>query len=459
MTYLDDNPELHDSLLLERDDALWLVSHDAGCWTLPTFVAEEQHTAEVERFGQHVQARYGLKVCLLGAVLSEFDPAANRMRRAYLAELAAGTLAEGRWWPRRAIIESALELHANVAALVERWAGGALKAGDALWNRTGWLEEARAWVSAQVGPVYDIEQVRVSESSTVMRVLASGRTLYFKAVAPEAAREPPVTAALARLTTHVPPVRAVDTGRRLLLMEAVSGKPLDARDMAVWCTVARALSELQRRCVDAVSELRSLGCEVASARKIVEPFSELLADEDGLLVGKPAGLTSSEVARLHSVAPELVAEAGALDDGLLPLTVDHGDLWPSNVLVGPEACAFVDWEDVRIAHPFMTPFQLLAGAHMDHRFADEDAAYAAIREAYLEGWGAWAPAPVLRRAFDMAHDIAAVGVASSYRCAPPELTGAHPWIREMPAFCLRRILARRGYAPSFPWAARAVHGG
>lgn len=450
MTYLEDNPEFHDLLLLERDDALWLVSHDVDSWTLPAFVAEEQHTAEVERFGQHLQARYGVKVCLLAMVLSEFEPAANRVRRAYLAELAAGTVAEGRWWSRRAIIENALDLHANVEALVKKWAAGLLKAGDAVWNRTGWLEQARAWVSAHVGPVYEIEQVRVSESSTVMRVLASGRTLYFKAVALEAVREPPVTAALARLTKHVPPVRAVDIERRLLLMEAVSGKPLDARDMAVWCTVARALSELQRQCVDVVSELRSLGCKVASARTIVEPFSALLADEVGLLAGRPAGLTSAEVARLHSIARELAAEAGALDDGPLPLTVDHGDLWPSNVLFGPAACAFVDWEDVRIAHPFITPFQLLAGAHMDRRFADEDAAYVAIREAYVEGWGAWAPAPDLRRAFDMAHDIAAVGVASSYHRAPPELAGAHPWIREMPAFCLRRILARRSYAPSLP---------
>ncbi|MFL5301878.1 MAG: phosphotransferase, partial [Anaeromyxobacteraceae bacterium] len=129
-----------------------------------------------------------------------------------------------------------------------------------------------------------------------------------------------------------------------------------------------------------------------------------------------------------------------------PLTVDHGDLWPSNVLVGPGGCAFVDWEDVRVAHPFVSAFQLLAGAHLDRRFVDEPATYTAVREAYLRDWSAWAPALLLRDAFDAAHDVAAVAVAASYRRYPPAVVAAHPWMREMPPFCLRRIITRRAWA-------------
>lgn len=446
MGYLRDNPDFHHVLLLERDDALWLVPDDGGRWTLPGFVSDEQHTAEVELVARQMRARHGLRISILGTVASDFDEAANRVRKAYLAEALADTLAAGRWWPRTAVAAGDAPLSQEAQALVARWVTRSLSAGDTAWSRPGWLAEALAWAAAHVGPVSDVEQVRVSEFSTVVRIVAGGRVRYFKAVAPSAACEPPVTAALARRTAHVPPVLAVDGTRRFLLMESFAGEPLATGEVTVWAAVARALGELQRECIDGVSELRALGCEVAPATTLVEPLSALLADAKALLVGEPAGLTADEVATLRTLAPRLVADARALDAGPLPLTVDHGDLWPSNVLVGPGGCAFVDWEDVRVAHPFLSPFQLLAGAHLDRRFADEAAAYAVVREAYLAGWSGWAPASLLREAFDVAHDVAAVAVAASYHRYPLAVVEAHPWMREMPPFCLRRIIARRAWA-------------
>jgi hypothetical protein len=66
---------------------------------------------------------------------------------------------------------------------------------------------------------------------------------YFKAVAPTAAREPAVTAALARRTPHVPPVLAIDGARRFLLMEGFAGEPLATGDVAVWADVVVALGD------------------------------------------------------------------------------------------------------------------------------------------------------------------------------------------------------------------------
>jgi len=62
------------------------------------------------------------------------------------------------------------------------------------------------------------------------------------------------------------------------------------------------------------------------------------------------------------------------------------------------------------------------------------------------GRGAWAGRAELARAFDAAHDVAAVAVAASYRGYTLAVVQAHPWMREMPAFCLSRILARRAAA-------------
>lgn len=444
MAYLRDNPAFVHAILLERDDALWLVPDDRGHWTLPGFVSDEQHTAEVELVVRRMRALYGVRVSILGTVATDFDEATNCMRKTYLAEALTDMSGAGRWWPRTALAAGAATPSAEARAPITGWVTRSLDAGDTAWSRSGWLAQAMAWVSAHAGPVADVEQVRMSEFSTVIRIVAGGCTRYFKAVAPTAAREPSVTAVVARHTEHVPRVVAVDGG--FLLMDAFAGQPLASKDIAVWAAVARALVDLQQDCIDAVAELRTRGCEVITASTLVEPLATLLVDADALLVGEPAGLTADEVGVLRALAPGLGAAARALDAGPLPLTVDHGDLWPSNVLVGPGGCAFVDWEDTRLTHPFVGLFQLLAGAHLEGRFADEAAAHAAIRDAYLSGWTRWAPMPLLRATFDVAHDVAAVAVAASYRRYAPAVVAAHPWMREMPPFCLRRILTRRGLA-------------
>lgn len=446
MGYLKGNPEFHHQLLLVRDDALWLVPDERGAWALPGFVGDEQHTAEVGRIARHVSERFGARVVILGRAATEFDPVANRVHKADLAEpLVDPEERFGRWWPRASLTAADAPLAGDSRALVTRWATGDVAlAEDTPWSRPGWHATALAWIAAAAGPVGGVEQVRVSEFSTVLRVEAAGRALYFKSVAEAAALEPPVTAALARRSAHLPPVLAVDAARRFLLMEAFAGQPLTApEDVATWVAAAQAYGDLQRQCLDAVDELRGLGCAIATAASLAEPLAALLDDREPLLAGSAGGLDGDQIAALRALVPEVADAAALLDSGPLPPALDHGDLWPSNVLVGRAGCAFVDWEDVRVAHPFLSLFQLLTGAYLDRRFADHDTAAARVRDAYLTGWSAWAGRADLARAFDAAHDIAAVAVAASYRRYPPAVVQAHPWMREMPAFCLGRILARR----------------
>src|SRR3954465_4837842 len=110
MGYLRDNPLFHHLLVLERDDALWLVPDDTGSWTLPGFVSKEQHTAEVELVARHMRARYGLPVSILGTLATEFAVAANGVRKAWLAEARVDTAAAGRWWPRTAVAAGEAQL-------------------------------------------------------------------------------------------------------------------------------------------------------------------------------------------------------------------------------------------------------------------------------------------------------------------------------------------------------------
>lgn len=91
---------------------------------------------------------------------------------------------------------------------------------------------------------------------------------------------------------------------------------------------------------------------------------------------------------------------------------------------------------MRLAHPFLSLFQLLNGTYLDRRFADHDAAAARIRDAYLAGFSTWAGRVELAHAFDTAQDVYAVAVAASGHRYPPAVAQVHPWMREMPAFCL-----------------------
>src|SRR5689334_15091969 len=119
MSHLRDNPVFHHVHLLERGDALWLLPDDGGRWTLPGFVSDEQHTAEVELVADHMRPRHGVRMAVLGTVAGEFDDAANRVRKAHLAEALSDTPAaaaggrappwppatprcartRSRWWP------------------------------------------------------------------------------------------------------------------------------------------------------------------------------------------------------------------------------------------------------------------------------------------------------------------------------------------------------------------------
>jgi len=60
----------------------------------------------------------------------------------------------------------------------------------------------------------------------------------------------------------------------------------------------------------------------------------LFADEAAFLVGEEHGLTSAELERLLAAQPWLEAACDELTSSSLPLTIEHGDLWASNIYVG-----------------------------------------------------------------------------------------------------------------------------
>jgi len=313
----------------------------------------------------------------------------------------------------------------------------------------GWWDRALAWAGQQLHPVrvHAVEQLRSSESSSVIRLDTEDGAAFLKAVAASLAREVPVTAALSRVAgSVVPDVVAVDLTQRWMLLRGAPGRPLEELpNVAIWEQAVGQYARFQLAAAAQVSTLTALGCPTLTRADLERDILEVLASDQAMRVGEPGGLEDVQVRRLRTLRPELLASAASLER-TGQVSIDHGDLFPGNVLSTGETSQVVDWEDARIAHPFLSVFPLLAGARMQGTFDDHRAASERIRDAYLKAFAGLAPVAALRAAFDDAQALAAVRMAATYLRAPSDIQRAHPWMREMPAFCLRTLLESRDAA-------------
>jgi hypothetical protein len=221
------------------------------------------------------------------------------------------------------------------------------------WQRPGWSASAEEWIRGQVA-ARKIEQIRCWEFSYVARVRGAGtRTWYFKALPCSYAHEPPLTRLLADVRPELlPRIVAVEPGRRWMLSEGCRGRVLEeVASRAAWEKAVAAYAELQLAMIPRVAELRAVGC-----RQIGEPAFGL------------------------------------------PLTLEHGDFWPSNVI----GSRVIDWTDAAIAHPFfsLVPMRVAWG------FRRRRVSFDRLRDAYLEPWTALHPPTALREAFELAQPLA-----------------------------------------------------
>jgi hypothetical protein len=104
----------------------------------------------------------------------------------------------------------------------------------------------------------------------------------------------------------------------------------------------------------------------------------------------------------------------------VPAGVVHQEAHDGNVFVRDGRPVFIDWAEASVTHPFLGPLLPL-------RFATERLGYEPgsreverLRDAYLEPFTRFAPAPELRRAFAHAYLLAPIGRAQVwYRILGP----------------------------------------
>jgi aminoglycoside phosphotransferase (APT) family kinase protein len=429
-----------------------LVVSDAAGWRLPAFVSDDRHTAEVDYINRAVRERWGLSTTVLRS-LRHSDPLGEAVVRTH--ELQAhgdgAPLPPGTQWCGRDEL-SARAGGEDEAVMAECLAVGVtprVAVDGREWTLPGWFEDVCGWLEralAETGvrEINEIVQLRAWASSCVLFVRTGAGDFYFKAVAESIRREGAVTAYLGQhFPDAVARIVATKPERRWFLMMALQGRRLeDIGDVMVWERAATAYARLQLACVARRRDLHELGCPTRGLDALAAEIEPLGADVAALRLGEPDGLSASEVDRLRARAPELRRRCERLADDGIPLTIEHGDLWPGNFLVDDATCAIIDWEDVAIGHPFVSLAPLIVGLRMFQPHLASPEVTRRLEGAYVAGLAGLAPPERLREGLRLAAPLSFVDMTVRYRDQRPSVVRLHPWMRDLVPLTLRLALAQ-----------------
>jgi len=427
-----------------------LLHAENGAWRLPAFSTVDHHTGDVDFINSAVRKMCGLDVTVLRCLRHEADTNAGTVDRIFELESHGELVADGTWeWYAPDQLAVVRWTRPADAATVQEWLadGIAFVDGDREWTQPGWWDQAKEWIADTLraqgaGPIRAGQQVRVWEFSCVFRIETDSEVFYFKALPTRLAREQAVTEYLSRrIGGCAPQVVANDSRRRWLLMRAAGGVNLEmTTDLAAWQRGVAGYARLQVDSLAHLDALRACGCETLSLEKLAAHMDGLLADTPAFLAGEPEGLSAEEIARLRNLRPELLRRCAAVSSGPIAVTLDHGDLWPANVLVDDTRCTVIDWEDARIAHPFLSLAPLLAGAHAFHPSLDPLQLGRDLAGPYLEPFETIAPAAAMRELFTQARPLGTLDLAVRYWQQPPSVVRMHPWMRENVPWLLRIMM-------------------
>ncbi len=321
------------------------------------------------------------------------------------------------------------------------------------WSSAAFTDEATAWVDHALGRAGATrtgqpERTRVRPWSMQLRVPTDVGPVWFKACAPALRHEAALTTVLAEVAPDaVPSVVAADAARGWLLLRD-GGRPLRenvSREAlpTVWADVLRRYARLQRDAVGLVPDLLLAGVPDRGPRSLVTAWSGWLR----------AGVPGSE--RGGEAAAAVHRAAAFLEDGPVPLTVQHDDLHPGNVLWSPDGGEVVlDWGDAHVGHPFASLLVALRSLGRELPEGVTPPVRARLLRAYLEPWGELGDRAELAALVAPALLVARIGRVAGWEAALASASEAeHEEWDGRPASWLREVtdVVRSGAALTDPW--------
>jgi aminoglycoside/choline kinase family phosphotransferase len=232
-------------------------------------------------------------------------------------------------------------------------------------------------------------------------------------------------------------VLAHDSARGLLLLDNAGERSLaEVSDPAVWAHALTRLAELQIALTQRLPDLLQLGVPDRRIDQLPSWMDALLADEPALR-RSPAGLTTEEIIALRALRPMLQATCATLLAGAVPASLEHGDCFPTQILLAGDRPVVIDWSDSSVSHPF---FSLGFLIEPECPRPESDEPDVLLRQAYLAPWEAFAPHDELERLFDAALLLAPLHHALIYhRTILPAMENGWEMERMLPYY-LRLLL-------------------
>ena len=293
------------------------------------------------------------------------------------------------------------------------------------WSIPGWLEEASAWIRAQLTRnnlqlTGAIQQPHIRPWSTVLTAPTEDGVCYFKATAPYLSYEPALTDFLFRTRPDISPhLLATDAKRGWMLMRD-SGTPLRTfikaeKSIERWRAIMPLYVGLQKEMAARADEILALG--ILDRRLAVLPaqFTRLVADEASMLVDEPESITADEYRRLKDAVGEFEQMCRELDSFGIPPTLHHDDFHDGNLFIQGGRVIFTDWGESAVTHPFFTLVVMLRGAENSLDLKPEAPELAQMRDWYLTQWTDYAPLAELQPVVKLAQRIGLVNRALTWQ--------------------------------------------
>ncbi|MGA7730390.1 MAG: hypothetical protein WCD37_03850 [Chloroflexia bacterium] len=408
-----------------------LVLRDGDHWTLPGFVMHKRrYWQEVDHVNAAMRDLLGAQVSTLSCLYTRSDPQDGEANLGHVHRLYALENHDPRWsppvgarWIDRADLDGLALRQPQHRPWIEQWfdeaEGAPLSPLRKDWMRPGWHKQAVEWATEQLDKLGiahegDFVQLRAWERSYLARVPTREGYIYFKALPPMFGHEIPLLLMFdGRFPGNFPALPAADLERRFMLMRDFGGARLDTVDnLERWKEALGTLASIQASLSRNVEELLILGCPDRRLDRVSASMRPFLAGAESHLSMGHTPFTEDELARLRALIPRLEDGLAMLGEYGIPPSLDHGDMWPQNIIDRGDGFLYFDWSDSTVSHPFFSVFYLFG--HTDVRLPGGPDAYARLRDAYLEPWHVYASMERLRAAFDLSMQLAPLHLVLNY---------------------------------------------
>lgn len=428
-----------------------------GEWHLPEWVDPTEHAWQAtDHVNRAMSARFGVETTVLRCVRETRDPDSGRLSRVY--EMDSHSLprdmVSGSIWVSGEDLSSREIADPATSSLLRDWfrrdAGEEALRGPP-WMRRGWYSEAMEWAAARLrsaglSVIGRPEQSRADERAFLMKIRTDGGICCFKAVPPVFGHEPALVEWLAdRYPQNLPEMVATDPARGWLLHREISAgaQPVnEVREEEEWYRAVRRLGEIQVDCTQETAILGKLGLPHRGLDVLASRIPKLCADTAAAAAGGQA-LSSANAARFGSLGPTLLALCEELASYEIPDSLEHGDLWATNILSTLSGPVYLDWSHSSLSHPFFSLSQLMVEA-LGLLPASSRESRRRLRDSYLEPWSLVAPQRRLTRAFEIARVLAPVHFAATIHAELLPDTGYRWEVEQDIPTLMRTALQRLG---------------